>query len=716
MQEINKANTVVTLKDIGLTGTWDGSAYIISGDNVGDFIPALEAMGGKKKIAKKITGSTEFVRTEYRFKNANEKTITETLIKASATSNIFQQIALWFAGAFASQYADVVRSRGSRSAMIARKDVKGDEVVRGYEEDALTRITKAAYSLAGGEAKSRTALNMIKAITGQDVSWAEYSEIKRYEGDFTEYEKQREESGAEYIDRETFNEIVDNWLKAPHNTDYLKFVSGRGIDPAKQVTAHSESMALFKDMMRNEERVDRVIGTLKGLAVLKYLGFRVAAPFVNVTNMVIGVPAAMMGYGKISLRDSFKHIRKAYGEYYNFKYKKGGVVSPEIKRVFMEIEKRGWDQSTFNQEGLAVMKGQMSYGYAKMIETSMAMFTWSEKLNRVASITAAYKGLLETKPELTFEERMRLSHEISNNAHGIYGKANRPSAMRGGNIGANVLQMAYVFKTFTHNFLSTMTDLAVNEKDAKAALWMLFSPVVFGATSSVGMAILIQAIGKAMGSDDPEEDFYRSVESRFGSTAGNFSRFGIFGAAGHGISLKGSLAIGVSDLPTSFKDLIGAPGSVVTDAIEGTGEVLKGNTSKGFEKILPLALGNPLKGYREMTEGVTTKSNAPVFFDGKPLKADVIDTFLRALSFNPSRIAGAREKIYGDSVQKTAMSERKSAIYAKVKKARMNGDDMEDITIEIAAYNQRAKHEGGSLITSKSLRSVLKRSKITEEL
>lgn len=432
--------------------------------------------------------------------------------------------------------------------------------------------------------------------------------------------------------------------------------------------------------------------------------------------MVIGVPAAMMGYGKIPLRDTFKHIRKAYGEYYNFKYKKGGVVSPEIKRVFMEIEKRGWDQSTFNQEGLAVMKGQMSCGYAKMIEASMAMFTWSEKLNRVASITAAYKGLLETKPELTFEERMRLSHEISNNAHGIYGKANRPSAMRGGNIGANVLQMAYVFKTFTHNFLSTMADLAVNEKDAKAALWMLFSPVVFGATSSVGMAILIQAIGKAMGSDDPEEDFYRSVESRFGSTAGNFSRFGIFGAAGHGISMKGSLAIGVSDLPTSFKDLIGAPGSVVTDAIEGTGEVLKGNTSKGFEKILPLALGNPLKGYRELTEGVTTKSNAPVFFDGKPLKADVIDTFLRALSFNPSRIAGAREMIYGDSVQKTAMSERKSAIYAKVKKARLNGDDMEDITIEIAAYNQRAKRKGGSLITSKSLRSVLKRSKITEEL
>lgn len=73
MQEINKANTVVTLKDLGLTGTWDGSAYIISGDNVGDFIPALEAMGGKKKIAKKITGNTEFVRTEYRFKMPMKK-------------------------------------------------------------------------------------------------------------------------------------------------------------------------------------------------------------------------------------------------------------------------------------------------------------------------------------------------------------------------------------------------------------------------------------------------------------------------------------------------------------------------------------------------------------------------------------------------------------------------------------------------------------------
>ncbi|MFA6012233.1 MAG: hypothetical protein WC799_19735 [Desulfobacteraceae bacterium] len=51
MQEINKANTVVTLKNIGLTGTWDGSTFIISGDMIGDFIPALEAMGGKKKVA-----------------------------------------------------------------------------------------------------------------------------------------------------------------------------------------------------------------------------------------------------------------------------------------------------------------------------------------------------------------------------------------------------------------------------------------------------------------------------------------------------------------------------------------------------------------------------------------------------------------------------------------------------------------------------------------
>lgn len=718
MKEINKGSKVVTFEDININKTMDGDTLVLSGEFKDEFIPTLERMGGTKKIRTRLVGKTKVVTIEYRFENPKkglEQTLANELFRIDGVTNMFQTVALRFAGAFVSQYADMIRSRGSRSAMIGRSEAVGEDVTIGYEEDALTRVAKATISLAGGEAKAKTALAMVQAITGRDVSWADFSEIKRFEGDFEAFEKMILDNDKPYIDRDTFDEIRNNWVEAPQYPDYIEFINGRGIDPAKQKTAHSEAMAMFKDMMRNEERVDRVVGTMKGLAVLKYLGFRVAAPVVNMTNMVVGVPAAMMGYGNINVKSIPALIGKAYRDYRKFKTK---TLEPgELQNVFTEIEKRGWDQAQFNHEGLAAIQNKMQFGYSKMIETSMMLFSWSEKLNRVATITAAYNGLLESEPGMTFDERLNRAKEISDKAHGIYGKANRPSMMRGGSVGANVMQSFYVFKTFTHNFLATMYDLGVNKKDASAVLWMLFSPAIFGAGASMGASLLINAIGKAMGSDDPEEDFYKAVESRFGSYAGNFSRFGIFGTIENGISIKGSLnAVGVSDLPTSLGDIMGAPGSVLSDVVDGVGQIGRGNVMKGVESILPLAAGSPIKAYREYTEGITTKSNAPVFFEGQPLKADAIDAFLRAFSFNPSRIAGAREKLWGERTAEQAFLDRRQEIYARLKK-HYNGSDrdykeLQDINIMIAAYNARAKRDGQKLIQAKNIKAVLKKAKV----
>lgn len=751
MKKVDPEDRSVTLEKLGIKIERDGSSLRVSGEMIGEFKEALESLGGVRKERHKVNKGYEHFWTEYVLEDAKEgmeKEVTDLLFKAK---NVIPDMALQFAQAMVAQYADIIRSRGSRSAMIARsggytakkgdngkyrvfsssgkalsstfdtfdeadmlaRELTGKGVVRGYEEDAISRVAQAAYSLAGGEAKSRTALNMIKAISGYDVSWGQFKDIKRFDGTFEEYEAAMAGTDAEHIDRETFNEVKGNWVASPQYADFIEFVEQRGIDPGKQKTVHDEAMALFTDMMRNEDKTDRIIGTLKGLATLKYLGFRVAAPVVNVTNMVIGVPAAMMGYGKIPVRKTFKHIGAAYGDY--VKFLRGQSLSTEMQKVFEEIERNGWDQPHFNHESVGALKGQFGRGYAKIIDTSMWMFGWSERFNRAATIAATYKGLVETMPDLTFKERMAKAHEISNDAHGIYHKANRPSIMRGGGLAANTLQAAYVFKTFTHNFLSTMADLCLRERDAKAVVWMAFSPVIFGVGSSVGASVLINLIGSAMGSDDPEEDFYRVVESRFGTYAGNFSRFGIFGAFENGISVKGSLEIGQADIPTSFSELVGAPGSVVTDMFKGAADIAKGNTSKGIETILPLALANPLKAYREHTEGITSKSNAPIFYNDEPLKADAIDAFLRFFSFNPSRIAGARERLWADKKRKYTFQDMRSDIYARVRKAYLNGhgqDEIRNIEIEIAAYNQKAKGAGQTPITAKTIKGVLKRAKI----
>jgi len=67
--------------------------------------------------------------------------------------------------------------------------------------------------------------------------------------------------------------------------------------------------------------------------------------------------------------------------------------------------------------------------------------------------------------------------------------------------------------------------------------------------------------------DDPEEDMYNWLEANVGDYADNLARFGGFGLIG--MNLKGSLEIGVTDLPTSWEDLLGAPGSVIADVYYG---------------------------------------------------------------------------------------------------------------------------------------------------
>jgi hypothetical protein len=187
-----------------------------------------------------------------------------------------------------------------------------------------------------------------------------------------------------------------------------------------------------------------------------------------------------------------------------------------------------------------------------------------------------------------------------------------------------------------------------------------------------------------------------------------------------GVSLKGSLQIGITEIPTTIPEILGAPGSIVTDLYYGGKSISKGDISKGFEKMLPLALGNILKGIREGTEGVTTGSNAPVFHGKDPLVADTVDALLRMLSFNPSRIAAIREKQWRETMIEAKYRTMRSEIYARFKRFYL-GDKKDrskakyiDLIAEVREYNTRVKGrgllaKGIPLISKATLKSNLRR-------
>lgn len=257
----------------------------------------------------------------------------------------------------------------------------------------------------------------------------------------------------------------------------------------------------------------------------------------------------------------------------------------------------------------------------------------------------AYFGLRAKQgKDFDHDAALKLAKEISDKAHGVYGKQNLPHFARGPTFTAQVARSFYVFKTFSHNYLLTMYDLGFRQKEAKAFAFMAIAPgVLAGAGAFVGAPVLkIIASALGIGGDDPEEWVYDQLDKHLGEHAETFGRYGLFGLAG--VSLKGSLEIGITDIPTSVKDILGAPGSMVTDIAYGLGDFYKGDVWKGTERMLPHFAGAAMKSIREGTEGLTTRSGAPVFYGREPLVADTVDSVYRFMSFNPARIARVREK------------------------------------------------------------------------
>ena len=687
----------VNLDDLGFEARWEKSAdgqddLVITGPFSKKQTDVFKSFGGKWYKAKE--GSAK----AWHFVGAT-KDLPEKLANTLSGTVADLGMDLLFARALIEESANILRGRGFRERMNQRSDAVGEEVWKGYEEDAATALAQYSQSLSHGMAKKQMALEMMKAFTGTDITWEEY---KAERGESADYR------------------------------DYQKMVKKRRIDAGKQPTIYKDVKSFMAEMLRNQEKIDRMMGVVKGLAVLKYLGLRVAAPVVNLTALATNVPAMMHEHGEIPIGQSYKLIGQAMGYYTAFITGKGSMPQ-SVRRVFEDARKNGWEEAQFNREALSVIQSKAARGWQGLIDFSMSIFGLTERLNRMATIAAAYQGIKQRKPRFSHEEALEQAKFISDRAHGVYGKSTLPSWARGASIGGQALRSAYVFKKFSHNYMLNMSRLAgktISPKEdgeraraAKAFVLMAFSPAIFGGLGSTALQFALRPISNVIssmfgGGDDAEEELYNLVEDLLGPRAALTARYGLPGLI-PGVTFKGSMAINLFDIPTNFIDLLGAPGSVFQDLYEGGELIVRGDVAKGLEKVLPNAVGTMIRANRERTEGVTRYDNSPIFYGTEPLRASVWETILRAASFNPARLAAAREKQWHEYQVESQYNEMRRNIYARVKRfymlpavERTPARWGEDVLPWIADYNERVKRSklpGLSLITSKSIKSVLKR-------
>ncbi len=638
--------------------------------------------------------------------------IDKVLLGNLNSSSAEMQAALEFGKAFASQVSVLIHSHGSRSKKIRRDDRRGRDVYLGYEEDPLRALVMSASATASGSAKGLMARRMMEAFTGRDLKWKDYMKEHMPEG--------LDSSSAEY-----YKEL------AKCHKEYEKEVDRRRIDSAKQPEAYKDAKSYIQEMLRNQEASERVFGFVRGIAALKYLS-RISTSVVNLTTLLTNVPAVFHAEGKIPFHSTLKGLGTAAAEYAQYRafrdFGKGKKPSTETLWLFNEISRRGWETSLVNQEATGVLRTWFGNGWKWVAEKMMLGMELTERFNRAVTIAAAYRQLVSQRKggELSGAEKesyLKQAKEMSDKAHGIYGKTNLPSWARGTSVGAQALRAFYVFKPYGHNYMQELYNIGFNQRDMKGFAWMLLSPMILaGPTATVAwnlMPAAVRAVCAVFGlepPDDPEEALYRWVEDEFGGYAGRVSRYGAIGLAGINIAPSMSMMFTQDSVPRTIWDLFGAPGSAVKDVAEGTASLARGDVLKGAEALSPALLSAPIRAYREYREGVTTRDNQPVFYGNEVLKSTAGQSLIRMFGFNPAGIAEKRDRQWSERMTAREYSEARTEIYARLRRYYLNPKrtqaDFAELVDMIRAYNARVRRnrpQGVTVITSRQLRALRKR-------
>lgn len=621
-----------------------------------------------------------------------------------------------FARAMAQTMAEVLHSRGSQARKIARGEAKGKEVWLGYEEDALKAISMAGKATAAGAAKREMIRDMMAAFTGRDETWQEFKARRLPE---IEAEREDEDADEEYDPTKDRQQL---WL------EYDEQVQQRRIDGAKQPEAYKEGIAYMREMSRNEEPAERVVGVIKGIASLKYLS-GLAPAAVNLTALTTTVPAALHGYAHIAMTRVPALLARGlsrYGTHYLHRKfgKGGGLTSADDAWLFDEISKRGWDEQQMNREAIGVLQNWGEAHLAWLTEKALLPFAVTERFNRAATIAAAYWGLVEKHDgDLTLDDRERYLKQaklVSDKAHGVYGKANMPAWARGSDWGPQLARSWYMYKTFSHNFLTILYELGAEKRDMAAVLTLMLAPAMIGGIGALPLKDVLKGILKALLAaipgydepDDPEEAIYDAAEAAFGRAGEIAARAGLGGLAG--VDLRGSLAIGVTDVPTTVSDLLGAPWSVMRDLGGGVSDIAHGDLLKGTEKLLPRIVAGPVRATREATQGVTTRGNQPVYYGDERLRANLVDWAIRFAGFNPARLSTAREEQWNERAVAQDYDSTRSDIYRRVRAYYIEDaytrDPAEwaDVLARVEEYNARVARNNATApyITAATLRRI----------
>lgn len=421
-----------------------------------------------------------------------------------------------------------------------------------------------------------------------------------------------------------------------------------------------------KDMLRNGDRVDRTVGTIKSAAFAWYLGGNIKTAVLNLTqNVIVGVPRLQMdveGGARAYIDGAQKQIVNQYAR--RFTGDKGKGLSEEEARLIQDL----YGDALITDAYMEEVRGQVTGGpstrlWNKLMKVMGYPMSVAERFNRGSLALAAFRAARDGKMKAaarkrygveggkaTYEQAKAFAEEIVRDSHFVYGKTNAPELLRSSTAGRG-LGAAFTFKTFTANLLG-LWSWALRTQGKEGAIMVAKG---LGATAALGglvslpfYATLMALFQAATGDDD---DWTEAIRKQLPQSTmlRDLVCYGL--PAGAGVNLGGSLKMELAltggmqkggtpkeVLTEGIGDIIGIPWDMFVERPSKVMEAMRAdNYWRAVEEVVPTAVSNGMKAWRLATEGQKTLKGRDINDPGEQgaRKLSSGEAFGKLLGFQP---------------------------------------------------------------------------------
>ena len=390
-----------------------------------------------------------------------------------------------------------------------------------------------------------------------------------------------------------------------------------------------------KDMLRNGDRVDRTVGTIKSAAFAWYLGGNIKTAVLNLTqNVIVGVPRLQMdveGGARAYIDGAQKQIVNQYAR--RFTGDKGKGLSEEEARLIQEL----YGDALITDAYMEEVRGQVTGGpstrlWNKLMKVMGYPMSVAERFNRGSLALAAFRAARDGKmkaaarkrygvegEKATYEQAKAFAEEVVRDSHFVYGKTNAPELLRSSTAGRG-LGAAFTFKTFTANLLGLWSwALRTQGKEGRIMVAKgLASTIALGGLVSTPFYATVMALVQAVSGDD--DDWTEAIRKQLpqNTMLRDIVCYGL--PAGAGVNLGGSLKMELAltggmqkggtpkeVLTEGLGDIIGIPWDMFVERPSKVMEAMRAdNYWRAVEEVVPTAVSNGMKAWRLATEGQKT--------------------------------------------------------------------------------------------------------------